>query len=78
MNTCVNCRFAAWDRTAKGRLHPDGSGRCTWQMPEIKIPNAMYFHFPLKPSGGFIDRHDPERYTACPTWSEIPKVEVPL
>lgn len=77
MNTCINCRFAKWDRTESGRLSPSGSGRCIWQMPQIKVPKAMYHHAPLKPSGGYIDRHDPARYADCPAWEAIQKLEVP-
>lgn len=32
---CVGCRFAEWERTANGKLHPDQSGRCTWR-PKIE------------------------------------------
>lgn len=35
MKTCQGCKYAAWKRTASGRLHPDKSGRCT---KEVKIP----------------------------------------
>lgn len=76
MNTCINCRFAKWDRTANGRLSPTGSGRCIWQMPELKIPKCKYFHAPLIPSGGHIDRHDLAHYADCPAWEAIAKVEV--
>ena len=28
--TCDKCKFANWKRTSNGRLHPDGTGRCTY------------------------------------------------
>ena len=67
-HVCLNCRFAQWYRTDAGRLHPNGSGRCTWSAPEFKIPKAMYWLGAQRPSGGHIDRHDPEGYAGCPTW----------
>ena len=27
---CLDCRFAEWDRTSRGALHPNGHGKCTW------------------------------------------------
>jgi hypothetical protein len=27
-STCAGCRFAEWNRTASGTLHPNGSGYC--------------------------------------------------
>jgi hypothetical protein len=38
-NPCIGCRFADWKRTAAGRLHPDKTGRCTFQ-PIIILPLA--------------------------------------
>lgn len=32
---CIGCRFAEWDRTKNGALHPNKSGRCTWR-PKIE------------------------------------------
>lgn len=69
-NICMTCKFADWKRTAAGRLHPDGQGRCRWQMPEITLPKAFYYvgyHSTPKPSGGQIERkHDDER--ECAAW----------
>jgi len=62
MNACTSCRFAEWKRTATGRLHPSGDGRCRWQMPEFALPKSMYWigfgKGGPKPSGGHISRHD--------------------
>ena len=27
---CNGCRFANWDKTASGKLHPSGYGRCAY------------------------------------------------
>lgn len=27
---CDGCRFAEWEKTASGRLHPSGHGRCAY------------------------------------------------
>lgn len=70
--TCLNCALAKWDRTATGRLHPSGNGRCLWVMDKIAIPRAFYWlsssqdYFPW-PSGGWINRRKP--HTDCPLWT---------
>jgi hypothetical protein len=35
---CESCRFAKWQRTANGRRHPSGDGRCTWAPPDAPLP----------------------------------------
>jgi hypothetical protein len=58
---CLTCKLASWKRTESHKLHPDGSGRCKWVMPVIKLPGS--FSWPgfgagqqLNPIGGWIDR----------------------
>lgn len=60
-NTCDGCKYAGWRRTAKGRLHPDKSGRCTFleKHPlDLKIPAAFHWLIGTKPNpcGGYIER----------------------
>lgn len=54
---CDDCKLAEWRRTATGRLHPDKSGRCTWEY-SVRLPPA--FCWPgmkdARPSGGYIER----------------------
>ena len=38
---CMDCKFAQWKRTSNGRLHPDKSGRCTWEQT-MHISAAVY------------------------------------
>ncbi len=71
----MNCRLANWKRTETGRLHPDGSGRCDWRMPVIPFPKKAFYYVGwrerdsvLAPSGGRINRRNPE--TDCPCWVE--------
>lgn len=62
-NPCLTCAFAMWRKTAAGRMHPDGTGRCTWQMPEITLPKSRYYvghrerSIP-QPQGGYIEKKD--------------------
>jgi hypothetical protein len=70
-NSCITCKLAEWSRTAAGRLHPSGDGRCRWKMPAIPIPASRYYIGGSRdaipqPSGGAIERHKP--YHDCPTW----------
>lgn len=72
---CRGCKFAKWDVTKAGKLHPSGSGRCMWQYPEIQLPASMYFvgRSPgdsPKPCGGQIDRKL-ELPRGCPCREEI-------
>jgi len=32
---CIGCRFAEWQRTKSGALHPNKLGHCTWR-PKIE------------------------------------------
>lgn len=37
MTVCLNCKYATWERTSKGRLHPGGEGTCSWTQT-VKVP----------------------------------------
>ena len=70
-HNCLDCIRATWKRAADGkRLHPDGTGKCVWKMPEIVLPAAFYYlgsrDIPPAPLGGFINRKRP--YEDCPAW----------
>ena len=58
MKNCTHCKHAEWHRTAAGKLHPSGDGRCMcpWKMPPI--PASMYWVSIIepKPCGGAINR----------------------
>lgn len=71
MKTCINCGFAKWNRTSSLRLHPDGGGMCTWEVPEFPIPKSMYWLGYPKPVGGYIDRKQPLLYENCPAWKSL-------
>ena len=62
-NPCMTCALADWKRTAAGRLHPDGSGKCLWRMPTITLPKSRYYlgfreNAIPQPHGGGIERND--------------------
>ena len=77
MKTCLGCKYAEWNRTKTGALHPSGDGRCTfpWKMPPL--PASMYFVGWMDgdtPSGGCINRRK-ELYAHCPYFNrESPEV----
>jgi len=56
MKSCRDCKYAEWDRTSKGRLHPSGSGRCTFKVKVPPLPASMYWIGTTKPAGGYINR----------------------
>lgn len=43
-SVCASCRFAEWKRTANGRRHPDGSGRCAFPFPNTPLPKCINEH----------------------------------
>jgi hypothetical protein len=43
MSNCTECKFAEWKRTAAGRLHPSGEGRCRWKYESKPIAAAYYW-----------------------------------
>ena len=55
---CDKCKWANWNRTKNGRLHPDKGGRCTKEIVIPAIPEAFYWinNMPTKPYGGYIER----------------------
>lgn len=64
-NLCLTCNLATWKRTAKGNLHPDGTGRCTWKQPHIPTPAAWRWGTwgvrdeQPKATGGYLHRATP-------------------
>jgi len=57
---CDKCKWAEWARTKNGRLHPDKSGKCSYEIVIPELPSAKCwpgFHDrPPEPSWGFIER----------------------
>jgi len=60
MKNCTDCKHADWKKTAAGKLHPSGDGKCkmafVYTLPPL--PASMYWHTTNepKPCGGFINR----------------------
>lgn len=71
-SVCERCRFADWKKTATGRLHPDKSGRCTFEWVPPPLPASFYWSgfSALRPSGGFIERGG--SIHECPTFEARP------
>ena len=59
MKDCTKCKYAEWDRTVAGKLHPAGTGKCTYPYKVPKLPESMYWlrGAPI-PSGGYILRKE--------------------
>lgn len=81
---CVGCRFAEWQTTNVGRLHPSGDGRCrhpVFTEPRV-IPASAYFPAFSNgiPSGGHIERYQTRnaRLASCPTREESVPLISPL
>lgn len=73
---CVTCRFAEWDRTKLGRLHPNGQGRCSAPSPVIPKLSAAFWWSTFSRTeptilGGIIERHYP--IPECPVFEQKEK-----
>lgn len=60
MRSCIGCVHANWTKTANGRLHPSGEGRCTYPYRVPELPASMYWLTQSVPCGGVINRKDRE------------------
>lgn len=70
MKRCNDCKHAEWQKTAAGRLHPLGDGRCTYPYKVPALPGAFVWigvQEP-KPLGGYINRWEELNYH-CPYWA---------
>jgi len=67
MNTCLNCRFAEWERTKTGRLHPSGEGECMYRPPQPVLPEPVYCLVKPLYRSACLSRRNPE--TDCPCWA---------
>lgn len=59
MKNCTGCKWASWDRTAAGRLHPSGEGYCMFPVKQIPPPLPASMHWfgaPWRVAGGLINR----------------------
>ena len=56
MKNCTQCVHADWQRTAQGRMHPSGDGRCTKEVKLPPLPASKYFISPPTAYGGSINR----------------------
>ena len=58
MKNCMGCKYAEWNKTKSGRLHPNGEGRCKVEIKIPPLPESMHWSgwgAPY-PSGGHIER----------------------
>jgi hypothetical protein len=57
MKRCLECKYAEWDKTITGGLHPSGNGKCKYNYCVPVLPQSMYWcGGDPKTSGGFISR----------------------
>ena len=57
MKTCIGCKYADWNKTKSGRLHPSGEGQCRHDYQLPPLPNSRYWlQSGLVALGGYIER----------------------
>ena len=65
MKNCTGCKYAEWQRTKSGNLHPSGDGECTYEVKRPVAPISMSLSFHI--CGGFINRRR-ELKDHCPCY----------
>ncbi len=74
MKTCEHCRHAVWKRTAAGKLHPSGDGKCGFEYKLPPLPASMHWlgRGAPTPCGGYINRRESLR-DHCPYYDREAK-----
>ena len=74
MKNCTDCVHAEWKRTAGGKLHPSGDGKCTKTIVLPPLPSSFRWGYGYTwnekpvPKGGDINRRE-ELREHCPCWA---------
>lgn len=69
MKNCTDCKHAHWQKTAAGKLHPSGNGRCQWELKLPALPTAIHWWAGVpRVSYGFINRRK-ELAVDCPQFA---------
>ena len=58
MKSCKDCKYADWQKTVSGKLHPSGSGKCGFVVSIPALPASMYWFDCPRPNGGSISRKE--------------------
>lgn len=59
MKNCTHCKHAEWKKTATGRLHPSGDGKCLYVYKVPKLPACKFWlSGDPRPCGGHISRKE--------------------
>jgi len=43
MKNCTGCKYAKWDITKSGRLHPSGKGACQYKFKIPVLPECLFW-----------------------------------
>jgi len=77
MKSCNGCKFANWYKTASGRMHPSGDGRCTYEVKIPPLPASKYWSWNRKGpdiNGGHINRREELLdHCVCYANQEVPR-----
>lgn len=66
---CDGCKYAKWEKTASGRLHPNKKGRCMYPVKTPILPITMYWMHEPSPYGGWIVRGETLK-DHCPCYTK--------
>lgn len=77
MKFCDDCKYATWQRTTAGRLHPSRDGKCTFET-DVQLPNSAGYTWwrvskgnVLEVRGDYIQRKREHKYD-CPYFARLP------
>ena len=43
MKNCKGCKYAEWEKSKNGSLHPSGKGVCKYKVTIPKLPASMWW-----------------------------------
>jgi hypothetical protein len=75
MKNCTGCKWAQWERTKAGKLHPSGRGMCQKIIEIPALPAAFFWPgyngigVP-SPRGGYINRRR-DHNDHCPYYEAV-------
>ena len=67
MKSCKGCKYAKWERTNAGRLHPSGDGVCTYKvkLPTLPASRSWLGGAPVSLGGSIERRRELSRHCPC-------------
>ena len=69
MKNCNGCKYASWDKTKNGRLHPSGYGKCLFGFKIPPLPASWFYITKPNLGGSGIINRKTEFNDHCPYYN---------